>query len=256
MRTQARFEVAFRHKSVLAVQSRTEMASTGLLPVEKGKPLPASQARRKKGPGRPLTPLITREAAIRASIDLLDREGLEALTVQAVARALNVQAPSLYYHFKNRDELLHMVSKTLLIDVGQAAKPGSSWEERVIDLAVATRRVILQHAHAGPLMLRFFPRALMLGAYERGLSDCPYAPPHRLAILDALEKLTYGTSLFDAAAKAHDHAAMPAFDPDRYPLLAEAIARSPVADEALFVETLQILLDGFRFRYGKKDENR
>lgn len=218
--------------------------------------LPASQVRRKKGPGRPLTPLITRETAIRASIDLLDREGLEALTVQAVARALTVQAPSLYYHFKNRDELLHMVTKTLLIEVGQAEKPGSTWEERVIDLAVATRRVILQHAHAGPLMLRFFPRALMLGAYERGLSDCPYAPRYQLAILDALEKLTYGTSLFDAAAKAHDHAAMPAFDAARYPLLADALAKSPVTDEALFIETLNVLLDGFSFRYGGRDGNR
>jgi len=214
--------------------------------------LPASQPKRKKGPGRPLTPLITRETAIRASIDLLDRDGLDALTVQAVARALNVQAPSLYYHFKNRDELLHMIAKTLLIEVGQGERPGSSWEERAVDLAVATRRVILHHAHAGPLMLRFFPRELTLGAYERGLSDCPYAPEHHLAILDALEKLTYGTALFDAAAKAHDHAAMPAFDADRYPLLANALARSPVTDEPLFVETLHVLLDGFRFRYGQK----
>lgn len=216
--------------------------------------MPASPAKRKKGPGRPSTPLITRETAIRASIDLLDREGLDALTVQALSRQLGVQAPSLYYHFKNRDELLHLITKALLFEVGEAEKPGSTWEERVVDLAVSTRRVILHHANAGPLMLRFFPRNLMLGAYERGLSDCPYAPPHRLAILDALEKLTYGTALFDAAAKAHDHVAMPDFDPGHYPLLAEALARSPVTGEELFVETLQVLLDGFRSRYGPSSE--
>lgn len=239
-------------RSLLAVQSRAMMASVGLMPIGKGISLPASQARKKKGPGRPLTPLITRETAILVSIDLLDRKGLDALTVQAVARELNVQAPSLYYHFKNRDELLHMIARTLLVEVGQGEKPGSSWEERAIDLAVATRRVMLNHAHAGPLMLRFFPRELMLGAYERGLSDCPYPPEHHLAVLEALEKLTYGKALFDAAAKAHDHAAMPTVDPVRYPLLAAAIAKSPVSDEALFVETLEVLLDGFRFRYGQK----
>lgn len=215
--------------------------------------LPSSQAKRRQGPGRPLTPLITREIAVRTSIELLDRKGLDGLSVQAVARELNVQAPSLYYHFKNRDELLHMIAKTLLVEVGRGEKPGSSWEERVVDLAVATRRVMLCHAHAGPLMLRFFPRELMLGAYERGLSDCPYAPEHHLAILEALEKLTYGKALFDAAAKAHHHAAMPPVDADRYPRLAEALAKSTVSDEALFVETLDVLLDGFRFRYGKKD---
>lgn len=221
------------------------------MPIGKGKDLPASQAKRKKGPGRPLSPLITRETAIQVSIDLLDRKGLDALTVQAVARELGVQAPSLYYHFKNRDELLHMIAKTLLVEVGQGETPGASWEERVVDLAVATRRVMLNHAHAGPLMLRFFPRELMLGAYERGLSDCPYPPEHHLAVLEALEKLTYGKSLFDAAAKAHDHAAMPPVDAARYPLLAAALARTSVTDEALFVETLQVLLDGFKFRYGK-----
>lgn len=227
------------------------VASVGLMPIGKGKDLPASQAKRKKGPGRPLSPLITRETAIQVSIDLLDRKGLDALTVQAVARELGVQAPSLYYHFKNRDELLHMIAKTLLVEVGQGETPGASWEERVVELAVATRRVMLNHAHAGPMMLRFFPRELMLGAYERGLSDCPYPPEHHLAVLEALEKLTYGKSLFDAAAKAHDHAAMPPVDAARYPLLAAALAKTSVTDEALFVETLQVLLDGFRFRYGK-----
>lgn len=234
-----------------AGQSRFVMASVGLMPIGKGTALSASQAKRKKGPGRPLTPLITRETAIEVSIDLLDRQGLDALTVQAVARELGVQAPSLYYHFKNRDELLQMIAKTLLFEVGQGEQPGSSWEERVVDLAVATRRVMLSHAHAGPLMLRFFPRELMLGAYERGLSDCPYPPEHHLAVLEALEKLTYGKSLFDAAAKAHDHAAMPPVDAARYPLLAAALANTSVTDEALFVETLQVLLDGFKFRYGK-----
>lgn len=233
------------------------MAFVGRTPTRKadrkGTGLPSSQAKRKTRPGRPLTPLITRDTAIRASIDLLDREGLDALTVQAVARELGVQAPSLYYHFKNRDELLHMIAKTLLVEVGRGEKPLASWEERVVDLAVATRRVFMKHAHAGPLMLRFFPRELMLGAYERGLSDCPYAAPHHLAILDALEKLTYGTALFDAAAKAHDHAAMPAFDPERYPHLAVALAQSPVTGEALFIETLQVLLGGFRFRYGQRE---
>lgn len=246
-----RFDRASARQSVLAVQRGLLVASIGLMPIGKGTGLPASQAKRKKGPGRPLSPLITREIAVRVSIDLLDRKGLDALTVQAVARELNVQAPSLYYHFKNRDELLHMIAKTLLIEVGQGARPDTSWEDRVVDLAVATRRVILSHAHSGPLMLRFFPRELMLGAYERGLSDCPYPARHHVAILGALEKLTYGTALFDAAAKAHDHAAMPSFDPERYPRLAKALDESPVADEALFVETLQALLDGFRFRYGK-----
>jgi AcrR family transcriptional regulator len=41
---------------------------------------------------------------------VLDKDGLDGLSVQAVARAMGVTAPSLYYHFKDKDELLQLGS--------------------------------------------------------------------------------------------------------------------------------------------------
>ncbi len=201
-------------------------------------------------PGRPLKPLITREAAVQAAIALLDRDGLDALSVQAVARGMSVTAPSLYYHFKDKDELLQLVARALLREVGASSETVAGWQDRAIALSVATRRMILRHPNAAPLMLRFFPRSLMLGAYETTLGDCPYAQEHHAVILEALEKLTYGASLFAAAAEAHHVPAMPDFDGARYPKLAKALEIAPT-DEALFVETLQILFDGFAARFGK-----
>jgi TetR/AcrR family transcriptional regulator, tetracycline repressor protein len=204
----------------------------------------------KTRPGRPLKPLITREAAVKAAIELLDRAGIDALSVQAVARAMSVTAPSLYYHFKDKDELLQLVALTLLREVGQDAPVGASWKDRAIALSIATRRMILRHPNAAPLMLRFFPRNLMLGAYETTLGDCPYPVQHHFAILEALEKLAYGAALFAAAAEAHHIPAMPAFDTGRYPRLAAALQAGP-SDEALFIETLELLFDGFAARYGQ-----
>lgn len=202
-------------------------------------------------PGRPLKPLITKEAAIAAAIELVDREGLDGLSVQAVARVMKVTAPSLYYHFKDKDELLQLVARALLREVGEQSHAAADWEERAVELAVATRRVILRHCNAAPLMLRFFPRSLMLGAYETTLRDCPYPAQAHAAILESIEKLTYGSSLFAAAAEAHHSPAMPIFDAARYPLLADALAKAPGDEEALFVETIRLLFDGFRQRYGK-----
>ena len=201
-------------------------------------------------PGRPLKPLITKGAAVKAAIDLLDREGIDALSVQAVARAMSVTAPSLYYHFKDKDELLQLVARELLREVGADAPAHAGWKDRAIVLSVATRRMILRHPNAAPLMLRFFPRSLMLGAYETTLSDCPYPPQHQAAILEALEKLTYGASLFAAAAESHHVPAMPVFEAERFPRLAEALRAGP-SDENLFVETLELIFDGFAARYGK-----
>ena len=199
--------------------------------------------------GRPLKPLITKEAAIRAAIELTESEGMDALSVQGVARAMGVTAPSLYYHFKDKDELLQLVARALLREVGEEGGAAEGWKERAIALAIATRHVILRHPNCAPLMLRYFPRSVMLGAYETTLAECPYPSRHHAAILEALEKITYGASLFAAAAEAHHIPAMPAFDTHRFPNLAIALAEGP-EEEALFVETLELVFDGFEARYG------
>lgn len=214
-----------------------------------------AQAIRKPGPGRPLKALITPEAAIKAAIALLDSDGIDGLSVQAVARAMSVTAPSLYYHFKDKDELLQLVARTLLREIGEDLPAKAGWKEQAIALSIATRRVILRHPNAAPLMLRFFPRRLMLGAYEHTLAMCPYPAEHHAAILEALEKLTYGASLFAAAAEAHHVPAMPDFDEARYPRLAKALQVGP-RDEDLFRETLELLFDGFAARYGQQKGTR
>lgn len=210
--------------------------------------MPATRQQRTRA-GRPLKPLITREAAVAAAMAVIDRDGLEALSVQSVARAMKVSAPSLYYHFKDKDELLQLVARELLRQIGKSTSPEASWEERMIGLSVATLRVILEHANAAPLMLRFFPRSLMLSAYENSLVDTPYPVEHQMVVVEAIEKLTYGTALFAAAAETYHLPAMPAFDADRYPRLAKALQAGPQDQLAMFEESLRALLDGFKARY-------
>ena len=212
--------------------------------------MPASKQQRTRA-GRPPKPLITREAAVAAALSVIDRDGLEALSVQAVARAMKVAAPSLYYHFKDKDELLQLVALEMLRQVGKSTSREASWDDRMIGLSVATLRVILEHANAAPLMLRFFPRWLMLSAYENSLIDNPYPEEHQMVIVEAIEKLTYGTSLFAAAAATYHLPAMPAFDTDRYPRLARAIQVGPQDQLTMFEESLRALLAGFDARYGR-----
>ena len=220
----------------------------------KGAALPAKEQQvrqQRTRAGRPTKPLITREAAVAAALEVIDRGGLEALSVQAVARVLKVAAPSLYYHFKDKDELLQLVALELLRQVGKGISREAGWKDRMIGLSVSTLQVILAHANAAPLMLRFFPRQLMLSPYEYSLSDNPYPVEHQLVIVEAIEKLTYGTALFAAAAETYHLSAMPAFDAERYPRLARAIAAAPQDPLAMFEESLRALLDGFDARYGQ-----
>ena len=202
--------------------------------------------------GRPSSPLITREAAAAAALRLIDDKGLDAFSLQAVAKELGVSAPSLYHHFRDKEELLAEVARSLLAEVGQEQEQWSAdWEGRMVELSCATRRVALRHPNAAPLSLRFFPRRLMLPAYEAGLRDCPYPLETHMIVHEVVEKFTYGSSLFAAAAETHHIPAMPEVDAAHFPRLAEALEVAP-SDEEIFKEGLQVLLAGLRARYGKQ----
>jgi hypothetical protein len=89
---------------------------------------------------------------------------------------------------------------------------------------------------------------MLLAAYDRAARDEPFPTSIQLVVIEAIERLTYGTALFEAAARARGVAPMPFVDPGKYPNLAKAIADSPFDDEALFVESLRIFLTGVRSR--------
>lgn len=59
----------------------------------------------KKKP-RPAAPL-TREAWVKAAMNLIAQEGVPAVAVEPLALALGVTKGSFYWHFQNRDELIH-----------------------------------------------------------------------------------------------------------------------------------------------------
>lgn len=48
-----------------------------------------------------------------AALELLDETGLDGLTMRKVASALNVQAPALYWHVKNKQELLDVMARAV-----------------------------------------------------------------------------------------------------------------------------------------------
>ena len=59
----------------------------------------------KKKP-RPAAPL-SREAWVQAATNLIATEGVQAVAVEPLASALGVTKGSFYWHFHNRDELIH-----------------------------------------------------------------------------------------------------------------------------------------------------
>ena len=199
--------------------------------------------------GRPNRNRITREGATIAALDIIDQDGLEGLSVELVARALGVKAPSLYYHFRDKAELLAEVARYVLLDLGPAVGgEATDWDEAMVGVCLATRRTLLKHPKAAPLLLQFFPRHITLKGYDHWIANCPYPPEARMTLLEGTEKLTYASALFEAAAQARGVSPMPAVDPERLPHLAEALAANPYDAEGLFEQAIRTFLAGFRAR--------
>lgn len=195
--------------------------------------------------GRPTKPIISTERAARAALGVIDVRGLDAFSLELVANRIGIKAPSLYYHFKSKTDLLAEVARLILMDVKVSAEAPGDWKERMIALSVATRRSILQHPNAAPLLLQFFPRHLLLGSYNHWISNIPLPVDQHMIFVEGLEKLTFGSSLFEAACRARAVEPMPQFDRDLYPHLSDALRANTLDEEALFVETLRRFIGGF-----------
>lgn len=200
---------------------------------------------------RPPKAIITRERAAQAALAEIEAHGLNGFGLAHVALRLGVKAPSLYHHFSSKDELLAETARLLLVE-GRLPEPvaGLDWREEVVRISCASRRAVLRHPKAAALLLRYFPRQVLMGAYERwahvyALNNVP--AEWRVIVLEGAEKLTFGSALFAAAAQAVGAEQFPVGDPTRYPYLAEAHAANALDDEDIFVACLRAFLNGLPF---------
>jgi TetR/AcrR family transcriptional regulator, tetracycline repressor protein len=95
-------------------------------------------------PERPLT----KAAIVQAALDLLDEDGMDGLTVRALAANLGVQAPALYWHVRGKQELLDEMATRIWREIGETmvGLPDQiSWRELLETYAVTVREKLLEH---------------------------------------------------------------------------------------------------------------
>ncbi|WP_316527452.1 TetR/AcrR family transcriptional regulator C-terminal domain-containing protein [Kitasatospora brasiliensis] len=77
------------------------------------------------------TPKLDRGQVVAAALDLLNEAGLDGLTLRAIAARLDVKAPALYWHFKDKQALLdEMATEMLRRMTSRAAREGSDGDWR------------------------------------------------------------------------------------------------------------------------------
>jgi AcrR family transcriptional regulator len=97
------------------------------------------------------TPL-SRQRVLAAAVELADAEGIEALSMRRLARALGVEAMSLYHHTKNKDDILAGIADRVIEEM-TPPRPGGDWKAEIRASAISTRTVLQRHRWAADLLL-------------------------------------------------------------------------------------------------------
>lgn len=200
---------------------------------------------------------ITREGIVAAALDVLDEGGADAVTVRAVAQRLDVKAPALYWHVRNKQELLDEMGTEIQRRVQQAFQPDrhSDWRDGLAGYARTLRHEYLRHRDgARTFSGTRLTDAELLRQQEPWLNKWVAEGWTLVEIVTAAELVTAFVVGF--VIEEQERAQSAAADPTRYALeerdaalgddapLVRAAGHAREADDARFERQLRIIMTG------------
>ena len=199
-------------------------------------------------------PRLSREQVAAAALELLDREGLEALSMRRLADRLGVGTMTLYGYFRSKDELLDAVIDAAVANREPFAFEGT-WQEQIRRLMQGTRRRLGSHPGLvkvradrpvlRPEALRFAETGLTIlrGA---GFGRTDAARAFRLLFTYVFGYVSFSPDETAEEARRRSRAATAALPPDEYPTLrdtSDELAEA-MAGEQTFDFGLDRIIDG------------
>ncbi|MEV4184012.1 TetR/AcrR family transcriptional regulator [Streptosporangium canum] len=96
---------------------------------------------------------LTRQAVIERALKLADTDGLQAVTIRRLAAELGVTPTALYWHVKNKDELLSALADHLLAALVADMDPDLPWSRRLRVMITA----LVEQTRAHPYLSTLLP---------------------------------------------------------------------------------------------------
>ncbi|MEU7645512.1 TetR/AcrR family transcriptional regulator [Streptomyces huasconensis] len=206
---------------------------------------------------RPRKPLLSRERIVETACALVDAEGLAAVSTRRLAAELGVSGPSLYNHFRTKDQILEAVADSVSAQVDLSmfdAADGRDWRTALHDWAVSYRAALTRHPNIVPVLARGpgrRPAGLRLAdAMFGAMVDAGWPPAQATSIGALMRYFIMGSALGSFAGGFVDDET--AYDPADYPHLGQAhllADRQQIIDDRAFETGLRALLDGLASQY-------
>jgi AcrR family transcriptional regulator len=202
---------------------------------------------------------LSRGLILDAAVALVDRDGLDGLTMRKLGAALGVEAMTLYHYVPNKAALLDGLVEWVLQHSATASAPAEalSWDRLLRRYAETLRTTLL--GHPGVLPLLFSRPAVTpqtLKAVQDGLrvlTDAGFALTRALDMINVLSIFVLGHAMAEAGTAELSRrggpgsaAALAQLDVSDLPLVIEAARLTQDADdESRFLFGLDALLYGF-----------
>ena len=210
---------------------------------------------------------VTRDDVIHTAIQLLQEVGLDGLTLRRLATELGISAPTLYWHVRDKRELLDLMAEAMARDSREQMPPfpeGLEWWEQIAESMRRRYLGILAYRDGARVVAGNRPTDAALPMIEHYLKmwvDMGFPPDEALATVLTFGDFIAGSALEVEAEMERERLLLPEQQKaiwtklDAYPTLsAAAQSRAKFRKENLhssFEHGLSLLIGGLRQRHAE-----
>jgi AcrR family transcriptional regulator len=156
-------------------------------------------------------PPLSRAAIVDAAVQIVDAEGVDALTIRRLGEALGTGAATLYWHIRGKEELGELVYDRIMGELVLPEPDPSQWDAQIKALARDAFRILRSHRDAVRLSLGHIPvgpNMLRVVEWTLELLRGARIPDQAAAYFgDIFGRLLDASVLEDTAAPTEDSAA-------------------------------------------------
>lgn len=96
-------------------------------------------------------PQLSHERIIATAVELLDRDGVQKLSMRRLAERLGAHATSLYWHVATKDDVLDLALDAVFAELDLPDAHSASWQDDIEAFMTGLRSVLLRHPWAAAL---------------------------------------------------------------------------------------------------------
>ena len=97
---------------------------------------------------------LTRDAIVQRALEIADVETVDAVTIRRLGQEFGVTPMALYWHVKNKDELLDAMGDALFADLAYETDPEASWDQQLAAVVRALITALRKHPGSRELAYR------------------------------------------------------------------------------------------------------